>query len=169
MNETAKNVIRRLLRQIVEQLPEIPASVRHAYSEYMKSRDREVPGLGLFLSLLKNSIKKLYELNPYGVFILLDAYDEFKNKTYEVEERKSLRTCLSEVSSISGARLLISTREHGCLDLKASFPNVLVTKIHGDPADVKAYLDQRLAVKDISAGLKQTVNDTLLNASHEGW
>jgi len=167
--QTAENVIRRLLRQIVEQLPEIPAVVRHAYSSYMESPDREEPAPELFMSLLKSSIEKLCQLNPGGVFILVDAYDEFRNRRYEVEERKSLLTYLSEILSCPGARIFISTREHGCLDLNTSFPNAPIAKVRGDLADRASYLDQRLADRSMSPGLKQTVKDTLLNASHEEW
>jgi len=167
--QTAKNVIRRLLRQIVEQLPEIPALVRHAYSSYMKSPDRDEPALELSVSLLKSSVEKLCQLKPDGVFILIDAYDEFRNRRYEVEERKSLLTCLSEISTSPGARILISTREHGCLDLNTSFPKAPIAKVRGDLADLASYLDQRLADRSMSPGLKQTVKDTLLNASQEGW
>jgi len=135
----------------------------------MKCPDREEPALELFMSLLKSSIEKLCQLNPDGVFILIDAYDEFRNRRYEVEERKSLLTSLTEISSCPGARIFVSTREHGCLDLNTSFPKAPIAKVRGYLADLASYLDQRLADRSMSTGLKQTVKAALLNASHEGW
>jgi hypothetical protein len=165
-DETAERVIRALLAQIVAQSPRIPGEVTAEYSRYINDPHRVPTIRDNFAILLQSSVKQFSSTSP--VFILIDAYDEFRNSGDEEGQRTQLCSALSEICRDDSARLLITTRPQCRHDLKDFFPLSQIAVVKGDLADVEKYLEGRIQpLKRLNDSLKSTIKETVLEANRE--
>ena len=164
-DETAENVIRVLLRQTVAQLRRIPGDVSAQYSRFVNDPHKVMPSLDTFASLLKSSLKE-YSSSPN--FILIDAYDEFRNTGDEEGERNELCSTLSAISRSGSSRFLITTRPQCRQELQNTFAESPIEVIKGDLADVEKYLDDQKQLNRLKNDeLKANIKKTILDANRE--
>jgi hypothetical protein len=129
----------------VTQLSSVPVDVQTEYSKFKKDPHQVTPKRNTFGSLLKSSLEQMARRSssPPG-FVLLDAFDEFRNDHGEEREREALRSCLSEISGAGLAKILITTRPHCHTELERAFADSQVAEYKGDLRDVERYLDREL-------------------------
>jgi len=164
-DETAENVIRALLRQILAQLRRIPRDVSAEYSRFKNDPDRMIRSRYTFASLLKSSLE---ELSSSPSFILLDAYDEFRNKDDEERQRAQLCSTLSAICRSTSAKILITTRPQCRHELKDVFSSSEIAVIKGDLIDVEKYLGDQIQLhKYLHDDLKANIKKTILDANRE--
>jgi len=166
--ETAENVIRVLLRQSVAQLPRIPGDVSAEYSRFINDPHRVMPSRKTLATLLISSLK---EFSSSPRFILLDAYDEFRNTSDEERQRTELCSLLSAICRSGLARILITTRPQCRQELKDALIGSQIAVVKGDSDDVEKYLDdQIMPLKRLNDELKANIKKTILDANRkEGW
>ena len=173
--QTAENVVRVLLRQLLTQMDAIPSEVRNEYSRYKQDPHKRMPDRQMYSNLLKCSIEAFFKANKTRIFVLVDAYDELLSTDEEKEinalaEKKAIRSSLSQLSGTGHAKILISTRPHYCQELRNSFPGAIVADVHGDPEDMKTYIKSRLEPFNFHEALKSEIMEQLLKASaKEKW
>jgi hypothetical protein len=131
-----------LLRQILRQLKHnIPASVKAEYGKY-KDDEHTKTKPETFMSLLKDCVSQLAAESSNDVFILIDAFDEFKTMGNERAERTQIQKCLHELTEMNKARLLITTRHEPLESLRSTFKSAVEVEIRADPSDVDRYIDE---------------------------
>lgn len=166
-NETAENVIRFLLKQVVAQLPKAPKDVYEEYCRYKNDTHKVELEMPKLKGMLKYSLDELFKSASSPSCILLDAYDEFRNLNNNAEERErdELRKCLSEISHSNSAKIFITTRPHCTSELERDFVGQQVAECKGDLADMEKYLDHELEVRrDLTPKLKALIQTTILEA-----
>jgi NACHT domain len=162
--QTAEDVIRVLLRQVTAQLQTIPPEVLADYSKFQKDPHRLPPSRETFANLLKSCLDAF----PGSCFILLDAYDEFRNAKCEDREREGLRSFLAEISQMKRIRILITTRPHWRAELENVFAEAQVAEIRGDLKDVTRYLDSELQPRrHLNEGTKNLIRTKILEANRD--
>lgn len=173
--QTAENVIRVLLRRLLDQLGRIPDEVQKEYSRYQSDPHNQMPDQTTYGRLLKRSVADFSRLNGNRVFILMDAYDEFLSGKEEkveraTEERTALRECLSSLLiETDYAKLLITTRPQYLKELQDTFPKSNIANIHGDEKDMRTYISSRLKrFPGLTDALKKCIMDKLLQANEQG-
>ena len=166
--ETAENVIRVLLRQSVAQLRRIPEDVSTGYFRFINDPHRMMPSRNTFANLLKTSLK---EFSSSPSFILLDAYDEFRNSSDEEGQRTELCSSLCAIYRSGSTRILITTRPQCRQELKDTYSESQIAVVKGDSADIEKYLDDRIQpLKRLNDELKANIKKTILDANREeGW
>jgi hypothetical protein len=170
--QTAENVTRVLLRQLLQQLETIPKDIMSERSRYQKDTHRRMPDQAKYEDLLECSIDEFFEANQNRVFILVDAYDELlgrKEVKREVasRERATVRTCLSKLTRSGHAKVLITTRLHFCPELQATFPTSKVAEVRGDLKDMTAFLNDRMQFLNLQESLKTEVINKLVTANED--
>jgi hypothetical protein len=141
----------------------IPADVEAEYKRFRDDPHEVVPDPRTFIDLLKSSLERLAKTSLSPSFILLDAYDEFRNTASEDLERAELCSCLSGISGGNLARLLITTRWHCCMELEGNIPNARVTNLEADLEDVRRYLTHELPYLRLGVNVKNLITTTILN------
>ncbi len=164
--ETAEKAIRALLRQVVAQSPRIPGDVATEYSRYISDPHKMPTTQDKFTSLLKSSLKQ-FPSSPS--FILIDAYDEFRNTHDEDWQRMELCSALFAICGDRSARILITTRPHWRHELKDAFRDESqIAAVKGDLADVEKYLDLKIQpFNRLDQDLKSNIKRTILDANRE--
>ena len=165
--QSAENVIRFLLRQIVAQLRSLAADVSAEYSKFKMDPHHIMPSKDKFQSLLKSSLEQLCTSRSSQVCILLDAYDEFRNDNGEEQERAELRSFLSEISRVGTAKILITTRPHCSKELEYSCEELKVVEFRGELADVERYLDRKLQSSSFKPAIKDLIRKTMLEKNKD--
>jgi len=164
-DETAENVIRVLLRQIVAQLRRVPGEVNAEYSRFQNDPHKVKPSLDTLASLLRSSLQA-FSSSPS--FILLDAYDEFRNADNDEGQRSDLCSSLSEICRDGSARILITTRPQYRDVLKDTFSESQIVVVKGDLIDVERHLDERMRpLKRLNNELKANIKKAILDANRE--
>jgi hypothetical protein len=97
-----------------------------------------------------------------GIFILVDAYDEFKNTENESRERAKLWECLQQLCLTEKTKLFITTRYHFREDLQNCFIGAQITVIKGDLDDVTKYLTKRMEHMTLLPTLKKKIAAKIL-------
>lgn len=171
--QTAVNIIKVLLRQLLDQLKIIPIDVRNEYSRYKNDPHKIMPDRDKYKSMLKSSIEEFFKANGNRVFILIDAYDELLSTKEDMPEsaaveREAVRSCLSGIIESDNAKILVTTRRHYREELEKAFPKSKVVDIHGDPNDMRTYLEIRMKTLSLDADKKKEIMNTLLKANEEG-
>jgi len=124
-----------------------------------------MPSLDKFASLLKASLQ---EFSSSPSFILLDAYDEFRNSGDEEVQRSDLCSSLSEICRGGSARILITTRPQYRDALKDTFSESQIVVVKGDLIDVERHLDERMQpLKRLNNELKANIKKAILDANRE--
>lgn len=166
--QSAEDVIRFLLRQVVAQLPLVPPEVQTEYYKFKNDPHQVMPNKDKFRSLLRSSLKHI--ATSSSPHVLLDAYDEFRNGPEEEREREALRSCLSEISQAGLAKILITTRDHCQNELERALADSQVVEYKADLRDVERYLDLKLQSLKRKPGLKDVIRNTILEANKkEPW
>lgn len=163
----AENVIRCLLKQVIAQLPIVPADVISAFSKFNNDPHKLLSSTDEVSILLKSSLDKFFQFHSSPCFILLDAYDEFRNDADEDSERAKLCSYLSEISSTNNAKIFITTRLHCRMELESSFPDAQVAELKGDLKDMRQYLDRKLQFLRLNGVTKNLIKTTILEANKE--
>jgi hypothetical protein len=170
--QTAENITRVLLRQLLEQLDTIPNEIVSERSRYQKDPHKRMPDHATYEDLLKCSIDRFFEVNKNRVFILVDAYDELLGRK-EVKredasrERGAVRSCLAKLTETGHAKVIITTRFHCFPELQASFPTSKVAEISGDLKDMATYLSDRMQFLNIQKSLKTEVIRKLVTENED--
>jgi hypothetical protein len=167
--QKAEDVIRILLKQLVKQLLIIPVDVENEYNRYQKDPHNVMPSREKFQSLLNSSIQDYFARTSNRAFILIDAYDEFRNCPEEEEsERTYLRSCLQQLCAADRARVFITTRPQHCVTMEESFPGGRLVEIHGDLNDIAKYLENRLEHFKAPPAMKERIKRTIMDANQTG-
>lgn len=132
-SQTAVDVIRALLKQLVYQLDTIPGDVLRAYKESTKMGGQ--PKTKAFIELFL-TCSRLFS----KVYIFLDAYDECLER-----ERSLLALFLQQLNAAQTIFTYVTSREHLRGYLKEIFSKAVDLEIRAAPQDVKEYLAQKLA------------------------
>lgn len=89
--QKTENIIKLLLRQILQQLGgNIPESVKREYRTFKKDPDGNAPSPKILTQLLQECISYFAKVSSNQVFVLFDAFDEFKSRENEETERMKL-------------------------------------------------------------------------------
>lgn len=161
-----------LLRQLLQQLENIPNEVKSEHSRYQRDPHKRMPDQAKYEDMLEVSIERFFEANHNRVFILVDAYDELlgaKELKREVvsRERAAVRLCLSKLTETDHAKVLITTRLHCCPELQATFPTSKVAEVGGDLKDMTTFLYDRMQFLNLQTSLKTQVINKLLTANED--
>ena len=167
-DETAETVIRALLRQVVAQSPKVPVDVTTEYSRYVNDPHKVPTSRAKLASLLKLSLEQ-FPSSPR--FILIDAYDEFRNTSEQGLQTGQLCSDLSEVCGKDLAKILITTRPQCRHELKDTFSDSQIAAVKGDLIDVEKYLDGQIQpLKYLHNDLKSNIKKTILDTNQgEAW
>lgn len=156
-------MIRVLLRQILGQLQgNFPDGVIFEYRRYKSDIHRTLPTAEKFNQLLLDCISHFFEVYGNAVFVLVDAFDEFRTTEGERTERKRLVTALHQViAETNKAKLLITTRpEHRNL-LRESFETAAVIEIKADLMDLDNYVNTRTKDESLGIELKEAIKSSV--------
>lgn len=161
-NQKAKQVIRVLLKQVLQQLQQIQLHVQNEYKRYIKSPHKIPTNLETLQRLLKSCVQEYYNLSGNRIFILIDALDELRGTRAEEEnrERTNCLSCLQQLSETGQVRVLISTRLQYREILQRTFPDLQICAVRGDQGDIERYLDYRLdsiLVPSFRGKIKKTI------------
>jgi NACHT domain len=169
--QKAEDVIRILLKQLVKQLPIIPIDVENEYNRYQKDPHNVMPSQEKFQSLLNSSIQDYFARTSNRAFILIDAYDEFRNCPEEEEsERTYLRSCLQQLCAADMARVFITTRPQHRDTMQETFPGAQMVEIHGDLKDIEKYLENRLQHFKAQPAMKERIKSAIMDENQtEAW
>ena len=170
--QTAENVIRVLLRQLLDQLGKIPNDVRNEYSRYKNDPHKIMPDRDKYANMLKGSIEEFFKAKQNRIFILVDAYDELLSSKEErlekvAAERVAVRSCLAKLTETENAKVLITTRSQHREELKQSFVESNIVHIHGDLKDMTIYLENRMEPLNLQDAMKVEIIETLLKKNEE--
>jgi hypothetical protein len=167
--QTAEIVIRVLLRQILEQLDNLPDMVISEYSRYKHDRHKRMPDRETFVRLLAFSIEQFYKGNKNQVFILVDAYDELlstkENAGGAALEKSAVRSSLSVINQTNCAKILITTRPHHCQELQNTFQESRIIDIQGNHQDMETYIKGQMQPFDFPEALQKVVLSELLQSN----
>ena len=152
--------IRALLRQVVAQSPQVPVDVTIKYSYYMNDPHKLSVSRAKLEGLLKSSLEQ-FPSSPR--FILIDAYDEFRN----IDEKGQLCSALSAICGKDLAKILI-TRPQYRHEVKDILSDSQIAVVNGDLQDVEKYPDDRLKpLKYVNKELKANIKKTILDENRE--
>jgi NACHT domain len=166
--QTAKDIMRVYLRQILQQLDDFPDDVLAEYNKYKKSPVKSMPGASVYPRLLVSCVTRFFELYSNPVFILLDAYDELRNSQVE-KERADLLNALSLVLKTKKAKLIVTTRPQHREELGRNFPDTTTLEIKANLADIDNFLDQRMSHLPLNPLLKSNVKAAIIEAGSDIW
>jgi hypothetical protein len=167
-DQTAENVIRSLLVQLVRRSPKTPEDV---LNEYKKRNDRTLK-MEDYARLVIQCTKEFSKLFGSGrVFLLLDAYDEFlydpalhdqgNSLPALHDQRKKFIACLQEFSQ-AGAKVLTTTRSQYRSEIAETLQTPNILEIIPEPADVERFLRIQLQRDKFSEDLKKEIQKALL-------
>lgn len=143
----------------------MPVDVAAEYSRYMNDPHKVPTSRVKLTSLLKSSLEQ-FPSSPR--FILIDAYDEFRNSEEEELQKKRLRSALSEICGNDSAKILITTRPQCRYELKDNFSSSEIAVVKGDLGDVEKYLDDQIQLQNyLHPDLKSNIKQTILDANRE--
>jgi NACHT domain len=158
-NQKSGDVIRVLLTQMLGQFENVPENV---LKEYKRSKTRAHQPID-HAALLTSCIKQFVHLYSSPVFVLIDAYDEFKNQGDEQKERAEFLSHLSQICQTEQAKVFITTRSHYGEDLRTTL-NGVVTELESDTVDIEQYLDERLKDPTMSDELRKLAKSKIAEA-----
>jgi hypothetical protein len=161
-DQTASNVLRVLLRQLLEEFDGLPDSVYTAYTTAIREK-RGPPDLLTSTNLFKSCATHFVKTHSSPVLVLLDAFDEFKNKGDENNQRTYLRKSLESLATVLGpgkVRFLITTRVQYRDELARQFRGIRI-EVKPDPMDVDKYLDRRLENSSLTDSLKKSIKSKI--------
>jgi hypothetical protein len=160
LSQTAEDVVRSLVKQLVSQLDGVPEKVKNAY---IGSRSCGDPSRGEFIALLRDCFKVFST-----VFILLDAFDECVD-----QERVELLRNFQQLPT-SQLRLYITTRTHLLKDLtfnkalqhleESQEQHPLELEIKARSGDIKRFLVGELESRPKVAEFDAAHKDHIINA-----
>jgi NACHT domain len=169
--QTADRVIRVLLRQILEQLDNIPQEVVSKCNQYIHDPHKRMPDRETYLHLLAFAIEEFFKKNQNPVFILVDAYDELLSTTEKagraVAEKKAIRSSLFALAGTNRAKILITTRPHHCQELQSTFPDAKIANVYGDHEDMKIYIKREIQPFDFPTQLEADIITALLKSNFD--
>jgi hypothetical protein len=145
----------------------MPADVTDAFLKYESDSHQILPSTKDFSNLLLSSLRKGFQLYSSPLFLLLDAYDEFRNEEDEETERAILCSCLSEISRANIAKIFITTRPHCAIDIYYIVENAEQIELHGNLRDVEQYLHRKMRFLHLSLIMKNLIAETILEANRE--
>lgn len=156
--QKAMDVIRSLLRQLLEQLQIIPDAVRKAYAD--NKRGPMEFSSNRFTELLKSSISEFCKLYSSKVFILIDAYDEFLlNQPNQTEQRGEFREFLKKISKTGKISIFITSRDQCLPELKEISMSQVAMQC--ELTDVETYLDEQLKHQTMSFQWKENIKNKI--------
>jgi hypothetical protein len=126
------------------------------------------PGLPIYEQLLSTSLKRASDMTHNSVFILIDAYDEFRNAIDETRERNTFRHFLERLSFTHNVKILVSTRPYYAQDLLSSLQRPIAIEIGTDSENIQIYLDELLVNTKLKPRLVELVKGVILDRSN-GW
>jgi archaellum biogenesis ATPase FlaH len=153
-NQTAENVVRSFLQQLLYQFDVVPPSVSKAYEQSMKYGSKANPQ---YVELLTNCLEEFAR-----VFILIDALDECIDN-----DRQELLRIVENLQQVleSQVKLFITTRSHHYqkdLIHKKSLQEAGVLEIEADTEDIKKYLKKKLENAPRAENLTQEMRDNIM-------
>ena len=161
LQQTAENVVRIALRQLVEEFEDLPQSVYSAYTLAQKNDRGRSPSLNIATKLLNTCISDFFKTYSNPIFILLDAFDEFMNKREQDRQRDVLLSSLAGLCSEGHVKLLFTTRPQYRGQLQEKFHDSKAIEVKTDQNDVNKYLDLELKSSDLSDDLKKSIKSTI--------
>jgi len=143
----------------------MPVDVAAEYSRYMNDPHKVPTSRVKLTSLLKSSLEQ-FPSSPR--FILIDAYDEFRNTHEEELQKTHLCSALSEMCRNDSTKILITTRPQCRRELEDVFSSSEIAVVKGDLIDVEKYLGDQIQLhKYLHDDLKANIKKTILDANRE--
>jgi hypothetical protein len=162
--QTTTDALRVLLRQLLQQCDEFPGSVYSAYSSQSSA-----PDFDLLLKLFVASLSAFSSTYSRPVFILLDAFDEFKNETDEGYQRGRFLDAISTVLNSGNVKVFVTTRLPNLDDLLAKFKGAVVKEVETNRDDVKKYLDRQMEGSRLSPELQAAIREKITAEADQLW
>jgi hypothetical protein len=162
--QTAIDALRVLLRQLLQQCDEIPESIYSAYSSQSPA-----PDFDTLLKLFAASLSAFSSTYSRPVFILLDAFDEFKNETDEGHQRGNFLDAISTVLNSGNVKVFVTARLQNRDELLAKFKRAVVKEVETDHDDVKKYLDRQLEGSRLSPQLQAAIKEKITAEADQLW
>lgn len=167
-DQKAGDIIQFLLRQVLGQVRgNFPSSIKEEYLRFSNDPHRMVPAARTWTMLLKDCIFQFADSYSSQLFVLIDAFDEFRSQENEMRERKRLCDFLREINETNEARLLITTRPEYRDDLLKTFPRTVMMEIKADCLDIDKYLDTRMQDEHVQTEVKVALKKAVTEASKE--
>jgi hypothetical protein len=154
--QTTNDVLRVLLKQLLEQCDEIPESVYSAFSSQSGAPDNDT--LTRLFAMCLSAFSSMYS-KP--VFILLDAFDEFKNEKDERYQRKEFLLAISKFLNSGNVKVLVTTRPQNQGQLLTSFTGAVVKEVQTNRRDVEEYLDRQMVDLDLPPRLRDAIKEKI--------
>lgn len=162
--QTTTDALRVLLRQLLQQCDEIPESIYSAYSPQSSE-----PDFDTLLKLLAASLSAFSSTYSRPVFILLDAFDEFKNEKDEGHQRGSFLDAISTVLNSGNVKVFVTSRLPNLDDLLAKFKGAVVKEVETNRDDVEKYLDRQLEGSRLSPELQAAIKEKITAEADQSW
>ncbi|KAK0387224.1 hypothetical protein NLU13_5537 [Sarocladium strictum] len=118
------NVVSSLLRQLLEQLPELPAPVEELYEARIKSDGNQLLEYERLLQVICQT--------EGATYLVFDALDECGDLKYVLD-------LLKKLGQLENCRILVTSRPHVCRQLPPSFP-CFELEIKAQDEDIKRYI-----------------------------
>jgi hypothetical protein len=164
--QTAEDVLRVLLKQLLIQLRTIPTSLEGEYRKYEKDPTSSIRR-NKYAQLFLDCAGEFVRLYSSRVFLLLDAYDEFNHDENERKERADLLSHMESFCSQGNIRLFITSRKQYRQELDDKF-DAKVVEIEVDASDVDMYVTNRMEHELIAHGMKDAIKTAILKG-YQGW
>ena len=127
--QTVSNLVASLLKQLIEDSPEVHDNIKSLYERHKDQRAR--PTLGEFQQVLISEIKMISK-----VFIVVDALDECS------EADGTRAKLLSVLQSLGFTHLLATARPLS--SILEDFQGIPKLEIHANDHDVQRYIEERI-------------------------
>ena len=131
-NQTAKKVIRSLLKQLVLARQSIPSDLEKIYNE--DKDEKRSPTLDTFVNLF------IKHVNELSFIVLLDAFDE-------CGEQENVLSRLIQHFYNSGIKMFITHRPHALTTPELHFQNFASVEIQARDEDVERFITEELDTK----------------------
>jgi hypothetical protein len=149
--KTVEHTVSCLLRQLLESLDTLPASITTLYKAHKESQFRMPrPSVAELTGLLDSVLASFSR-----VFVIIDALDEYPSHTRN--------NFLQVLRRLDPSHLLITSREHIRLD--EVIPEYLRIDVHADEQDLKVYARSRLDKLHLARQVraKPELQDAIIN------
>jgi hypothetical protein len=147
-NQTAKNMITSLLKQLVCTMQSIPVALEKLYDEDKNEKRR--PSLDGLVDLFIKHAKQM------SCVILFDAFDE-------CGEQGIVRSRLIQRFYNSGVKVFITHRPHVLTSPKSDFPEHTLLEIQARDEDIEGYIDKQLRMEEKAKRLDDTFRTRIID------
>lgn len=153
-DETARNVVNNLLKQVVSKMHTVPPFLYSAYEDY---RTRQLhPELPTVIEQLLSYCEEYST-----VYIAFDAFDECA-----VHQQEDVFSLLEQFSDQPKCRIMLTSRPHlHCLQKLND--SAVTLPILADDSDIKIYISSRLSKEKFltQSALKEEISDAVKGAA----